>query len=603
MQQSVSSTSAIRSLGLRLYQWRIKHLSDRQATIILAFFIGFFASVAAFLLHSLIHEIQQLLTSRFHANTFNWMYLMFPVVGIFLTSLFVRYVVKDNISHGITRILYAISSKQSRLKGHNCWTSVVASAITIGFGGSVGAEAPIVLTGSAIGSNLGRFFRMDNKTLMLLVGCGAAAAIAGIFKAPIAGLVFTLEVLMVDLSMASLLPILTAAVTATCFTYVFMGSDSLFTFHLDSGWVVERIPASIILGVVCGLVSLYFIRSMSVCEGIFGRMKQHRWGKLALGGLMLSSLIFLFPVLYGEGYSAINILLNGSSEADWNEVLKNSMFYGNGHLLILFIALVIFTKTFATAATNGGGGCGGTFAPSLFVGAFSGFLFSRLWNMYQVGTYIPEKNFTLLGMAGVMAGVMHAPLTGIFLIAEITNGYDLFMPLMIVAVSSVMTISIFEPHSIYAMRLAREGKLVTHHTDKSVLTLMSMDSVIERDYTAVDPDMPLGRLVNAISKSHTSFIPVLNAAGSILGEIDITKIRHVMFRAELYNKLTVRQLMQPIAAQVAEGDSMEEVMRKFDLKGTRYLPVVNTAGHITGYISRSRAYSMYRKMVADFSNE
>lgn len=603
MQQSVSSTSAIRSLGLRLYQWRIKHLSDRQATIILAFFIGFFASVAAFLLHSLIHEIQQLLTSRFHANTFNWMYLMFPVVGIFLTSLFVRYVVKDNISHGITRILYAISSKQSRLKAHNCWTSVVASAITIGFGGSVGAEAPIVLTGSAIGSNLGRFFRMDNKTLMLLVGCGAAAAIAGIFKAPIAGLVFTLEVLMVDLSMASLLPILTAAVTATCFTYVFMGSDSLFTFHLDSGWVVERIPASIILGVVCGLVSLYFIRSMSVCEGIFGRMKQHRWGKLALGGLMLSSLIFLFPVLYGEGYSAINILLNGSSEADWNEVLKNSMFYGNGHLLILFIALVIFTKTFATAATNGGGGCGGTFAPSLFVGAFSGFLFSRLWNMYQVGTYIPEKNFTLLGMAGVMAGVMHAPLTGIFLIAEITNGYDLFMPLMIVAVSSVMTISIFEPHSIYAMRLAREGKLVTHHTDKSVLTLMSMDSLIERDYTAVDPDMPLGRLVNAISKSHTSFIPVLNAAGSILGEIDITKIRHVMFRAELYNKLTVRQLMQPIAAQVAEGDSMEEVMRKFDLKGTSYLPVVNTAGHITGYISRSRAYSMYRKMVADFSNE
>ena len=603
MQQSVSSTSAIRSLGLRLYQWRIKHLSDRQATIILAFFIGFFASVAAFLLHSLIHEIQQLLTSRFHATTFNWMYLMFPVVGIFLTSLFVRYVVKDNISHGITRILYAISSKQSRLKAHNCWTSVVASAITIGFGGSVGAEAPIVLTGSAIGSNLGRFFRMDNKTLMLLVGCGAAAAIAGIFKAPIAGLVFTLEVLMVDLSMASLLPILTAAVTATCFTYVFMGSDSLFTFHLDSGWVVERVPASIILGVVCGLVSLYFIRSMSVCEGIFGKMKQHRWGKLALGGLMLSSLIFLFPVLYGEGYSAINILLNGSSEADWNEVLKNSMFYGNGHLLILFIALVIVTKTFATAATNGGGGCGGTFAPSLFVGAFSGFLFSRLWNMYQVGTYIPEKNFTLLGMAGVMAGVMHAPLTGIFLIAEITNGYDLFMPLMIVAVSSVLTISIFEPHSIYAMRLAREGKLVTHHTDKSVLTLMSMDSVIERDYTAVDPDMPLGRLVNAISKSHTSFIPVLNAAGSILGEIDITKIRHVMFRAELYNKLTVSQLMQPIAAQVAEGDSMEEVMRKFDLKGTRYLPVVNTAGHITGYISRSRVYSMYRKMVADFSNE
>ena len=544
-----------------------------------------------------------MLTSRFHADTFNWLYLMFPVVGIFLTSLFVRYVVKDNISHGITRILYAISSKQSRLKGHNCWTSVVASAITIGFGGSVGAEAPIVLTGSAIGSNLGRLFGMDKKKLILLVGCGAAAAIAGIFKAPIAGLVFTLEVLMVDLSMASLLPILTAAVTATCFTYIFMGSSSLFSFHLDSMWSVERVPACIILGIACGLVSLYFIRSMSVCEGMFGKLKQHRWAKLALGGVMLSSLIFVFPVLYGEGYSAINVLLNGTSEADWNEVLKNSMFSGDGRWLIVFIALVILTKTFATAATNGGGGCGGTFAPSLFVGAFTGFLFSRLWNMYQVGIYIPEKNYTLLGMAGVMAGVMHAPLTGIFLIAEITNGYDMFMPLMIVSIASVMTISIFEPHSIYAMRLAREGKLLTHHTDRSVLTLMKIDSVIERDFTAVTPDMPLGKLVNAISKSHTSFIPVLDNAGSLLGEIDITKIRHIMFRAELYNKLTVQQLMLPIAAQVGESDSMEEVMRKFDLKGTRYMPVVNVSGHLTGYISRSRAYSMYRKMVADFSAE
>ena len=593
----------VATLPQGLYKWRTKHLSERQATIILAFFIGLFASVAAFMLHSLIHEIQHLLTAGFHTNTFNWLYLMFPVVGIFLTSLFVRYVVKDNISHGITRILYAISSKQSRLKGHNCWTSVIASAITIGFGGSVGAEAPIVLTGSAIGSNLGRLFGMDNKTLMLLVGCGAAAAIAGIFKAPIAGLVFTLEVLMVDLSMASLLPILTAAVTATCFTYIFVGSDSLFSFHLDSEWVVERVPACIVLGIVCGLVSLYFIRSMSACEGLFGKLKNHRYAKLALGGIILSSLIFLFPVLYGEGYSAINVLLNGTSEADWNEVLRNSMFSGNGKWLIVFIALVVLTKTFATAATNGGGGCGGTFAPSLFVGAFSGFLFSRLWNMHEIGIYIPEKNFTLLGMAGVMAGVMHAPLTGIFLIAEITNGYDMFMPLMIVSIASVMTISIFEPHSIYAMRLAREGKLLTHHTDRSVLTLMKIDSVIEHDFTAVTPDMPLGKLVNAISKSHTSFIPVLNTAGSLLGEIDITKIRHIMFRAELYNKLTVQQLMLPIAAQVCESDSMEEVMRKFDLKGTRYMPVVNMSGHITGYISRSRAYSMYRKMVADFSAE
>ena len=584
-------------------EWRDKHITDRQMTIILALFIGLFASVAAFILHFIIKEIQVLLTAGFSTVTYNWLYLVFPVIGIFLTSLFVRYVVKDNISHGITRILYAISSKRSRLKPHNCWTSVIASAITIGFGGSVGAEAPIVLTGSSIGSNLGQLFKMDNKTLMLLVGCGAAAAIAGIFKAPIAGLVFTLEVLMVDLSMASLLPILVASVTATCFTYIFMGSDSLFSFHLDGEWIVERVPACILLGVSCGLVSLYFIRMMTSCEGVFARLKDHRYAKLLLGGLMLSSLIFIFPVLYGEGYSAINILLNSNTEADWNTLLNNSLFYGHGQLLIIFVALVVLTKVVATSATNGGGGCGGTFAPSLFVGAFSGFLFARIWNIQQLGLYVPEKNFTLLGMAGVMAGVMHAPLTGIFLIAEITNGYDLFIPLMIVSTCSVMTISVFEPHSIYAMRLARQVKLITHHTDKAALTLMSLDSVVENDYIAVTADMPLGKLVNVISKSHSSFIPVLDSAGCILGEVDITKIRHIMFRSELYTKFCVMQIMTPVPAKVGINDRMEEVMKKFEIKNTNYLPVVDINNRLMGYISRSRVFSLYRKMVEDLSAE
>lgn len=584
-------------------EWRDKHITDRQMTIILALFIGFFASVAAFILHFIIKEIQVLLTAGFTTVTYNWLYLVFPVIGIFLTSLFVRYVVKDNISHGITRILYAISSKRSRLKPHNCWTSVIASAITIGFGGSVGAEAPIVLTGSSIGSSLGQLFKMDNKTLMLLVGCGAAAAIAGIFKAPIAGLVFTLEVLMVDLSMASLLPILVASVTATCFTYIFMGSNSLFSFHLDGEWIVERVPACILLGVSCGLVSLYFIRMMTSCEGVFARLKDHRYAKLLLGGLMLSSLIFIFPVLYGEGYSAINILLNSNTEADWNTLLNNSLFYGHGQLLIIFVALVVLTKVVATSATNGGGGCGGTFAPSLFVGAFSGFLFARIWNIQQLGLYVHEKNFTLLGMAGVMAGVMHAPLTGIFLIAEITNGYDLFIPLMIVSTCSVMTISVFEPHSIYAMRLARQGKLITHHTDKAALTLMSLDSVVENDYIAVTADMPLGKLVNVISKSHSSFIPVLDSAGCILGEVDITKIRHIMFRSELYTKFCVMQIMTPVPAKVGINDRMEEVMKKFEIKNTNYLPVVDVNNRLMGYISRSRVFSLYRKMVEDLSAE
>ncbi|MBR4699725.1 MAG: chloride channel protein [Prevotella sp.] len=587
----------------KVIRWRNEHVSDKQMTIVLAFFIGFFASVAAFILHWIIREIQILLTEGFTITSYNWLYLVFPVIGIYLTSLFVRYVVKDNISHGITRILYAISSKRSRLRGHNCWSSVIASAITIGFGGSVGAEAPIVLTGSAIGSNLGQLFKMDNRQLMLLVGCGASAAIAGIFKAPIAGLVFTLEVLMVDLSMASLLPILTSSVTATCFTYIFVGSDALFTFHLDSEWLIERVPATILLGLFCGFISLYFIRTMNACESVFAKLKDNRYGKLALGGIVLSLLIFFFPSLYGEGYQAINILLNGKTEADWNSIMNNSLFYGNSRLLLVYIALVLLTKVFATSATNGGGGCGGTFAPSLFIGAFSGFLFARLWNLHQVSVYIPEKNFALLGMAGVMAGVMHAPLTGIFLIAEITGGYQLFIPLIIVSVCAVITISIFEPHSIYAMRLAREGKLITHHTDHSVLTLMSLESVIEKDYIAINPDMPLGKLVHVISQSHTNFIPVVDDGGKLLGEIDITKIRHIIFRTELYQKFHVSQIMTPVTATLNVNDPVGDVMKTFEKTGSYYLPVTDVNEHLTGFISRTRIYSLYRKMVHDYSAE
>ena len=587
----------------KLLKWRNQYVSDKQFTLILAFFIGLFASVAAFVLHWIIREIQLLLTAGFNITSANWLYLVFPVIGIFLTSVFVRRIVRDDISHGITRILYAISSKQSRLKKHNCWSSVIASAITIGFGGSVGAEAPIVLTGSAIGSTLGQIFQVDNKRLMLLVGCGAAGAIAGIFKAPIAGLVFTLEVLMVDLTMASLLPILTTSVTATCFTYLFVGSDSLFSFQLDDAWKVERVPACILLGLFCGLVSWYFIRMMTACENVFARMKDRPYAKLLLGGLMLSSLIFFFPSLYGEGYSALNILLNGKTEADWNMILNNSMFYGHGDMLIFYIALVLLTKVFATSATNGGGGCGGTFAPSLFIGGFAGFLFSRLWNMNQIGVYIPEKNFALLGMGGVMAGVMHAPLTGIFLIAEITGGYQLLIPLIIVAVSSVITISIFEPHSIYAMRLAKEGKLITHHTDHSVLTLMNLNSVIERDYISVNPEMPLGKLVHVISQSQNNFIPVLDEAGTLLGEIDITEIRHVIFRTELYQKFQVSQVMTQGMETLGMNDPMEDAMRKFEETNADFLPVVDVKNRLVGYIPRTRIYSMYRNMVADMSAE
>ena len=587
----------------RLHEWRVEHVSEKMFMIILALIVGFFAAVAAFVLHWIINQIVLLLTSSFDRTHSNWLYLVYPVVGIYLTSLFVRYIVKDNISHGITRILYAISSNKSRLKSHNCWSSVIASAITIGFGGSVGAEAPIVLTGSAIGSNLGKLFHLDRKMLMTLVGCGAAGAIAGIFKAPIAGLVFTLEVLMIDMTMSALLPILVSCVTATVFIYIFKGDAALFTFHLDSGWSVERTPACVLLGISCGLVSLYFIRMMGVCEDVFAKFKDHPHIKLAIGGTVLSLLIFLFPALYGEGYSSINLLLNGKTETDWDQILNNSLFSGQGSLLIPYIALVLFTKVFATSATNGGGGCGGTFAPSLFIGCFTGFLFSRIWNMHEIGVYVPEKNFALLGMAGVMSGVMHAPLTGIFLIAELTGGYSMFMPLMIVSVCAYLTIIIFEPHSIYGSRLAKQGKLITHHTDHAVLTLMNLDSVIEKDYLSVTPDMELGQIVHKISRSHTSVLPVLDAAGKLLGEIDIAKIRNVLFRIELYHHFTASQLMIEPKALLSDDTPMADVMRAFDRTGANWLPVFDAENHLKGYISRQRIYTMYRKMVADMSED
>ncbi len=587
----------------RLHDWRVEHVSERMFMIVLALLVGFFAAVAAFVLHWIINQIVLLLTSSFEQSHANWLYLVYPVVGIYFTSLFVRYVVKDNISHGITRILYAISTNKSRLKSHNCWSSVIASAITIGFGGSVGAEAPIVLTGSAIGSNLGQLFHLDRKMLMTLVGCGAAGAIAGIFKAPIAGLVFTLEVLMIDMTMSALLPILVSCVTATVFTYIFSGDAALFTFHLDSEWSVERIPACLGLGVACGMVSLYFIRMMGVCEDVFAKFKDKPYVKLAIGGTTLSLLIFLFPSLYGEGYSSINLLLNGQNADDWNRILNNSMFSGQGSLLLVYIALVLFTKVVATSATNGGGGCGGTFAPSLFIGCFTGFLFSRLWNINEIGVYVPEKNFALLGMAGVMSGVMHAPLTGIFLIAELTGGYSMFMPLMIVSVCAYITISIFEPHSIYGSRLAKQGKLLTHHTDHAVLTLMNLDSVIERDYLGVDPDMELNQIVNKISRSHSTVLPVLDAGGKLLGEIDIMKIRNVVFRIELYHHFKASQLMTDPKAILNDGMQMRQVMRAFDRTGANWLPVLDTENRLKGYISRQRIYTMYRKMVADMSED
>ncbi len=595
-----------KSLLQRFNEWRAKKISLKQFVLILSFVVGILTALAACLLKHLIEWIKEFLTHNFDITGVNWLYLVYPVIGIFLAGLFVRHIVRDDIGHGVTKILYAISRRQSRIKRHNTWSSLIASAITIGFGGSVGAEAPIVLTGSAIGSNLGSAFRLEHRTLMLLVGCGAAGAVSGIFKAPIAGLVFVLEVLMIDLTMGSLLPLLVSCVTAATVSYILTGTNAMFEFHMDEPFMMERIPAVMLLGILCGLVSLYFTRSMNWFENIFRRYS-NPYTKLLLGGTLLSILIFLFPPLYGEGYDTITLLLNGVNNQDWDTVMNNSIFYGDGRLLILYLSLIVLFKVFATTATNGGGGCGGTFAPSLFLGCITGFVFAHFCNGYSlapiVSDNLPEKNFALMGMAGVMSGVMHAPLTGVFLIAELTGGYDLFLPLMMVSVSSYLTIKIFEPHSIYSMRLAKKGELLTHNKDKSVLTLMDIESVVETDFQKVQPDMDLGAMVQVISKARRNMFPVVDGRGTLLGIVVLDDIRNIMFRQELYHRFMVSRFMTTPPARINIDDSMEVVMKKFDDTKAWNLPVVDGEGRYKGFLSKSRILNSYRQMLVDYSEE
>ncbi|WP_304644995.1 chloride channel protein, partial [uncultured Duncaniella sp.] len=480
--------SSLEASFMKLLVWRERHIKEKTFVIILALAVGILGGIAALVLKWLIHAISGFLTAHMSISQGNYLYLLLPLVGILITSLYVKYVVRDNISHGVTRVLYALSQNKSRLKKHNTYTSVLASSITIGFGGSVGAEGPIVYTGAAIGSNLGRVFRMSPRILMILVGCGAAAGIAGIFKAPIAGMLFTIEVLMIDLTTVSVMPLLIASITAATVAYVFTGYDVEFFFVQSEPFQTWKIPYVIIMGVFLGFVSLYFTRSMNMMENIFRKLHTP-WKKIMVGGVILALLVFLFPPLYGEGYTAITHLLNDNAST----IVNNSIFYDdrtNVWWILGFIGALVFLKAFATSATNGGGGVGGTFAPSLFVGCMAGYFFAfGLNTLFDLD--LPCRNFALMGMAGVMSGVMHAPLMGIFLTAELTGGYDLFLPLLMASTISYGTIKMFEPYSIYTMRLAREGKLLTHHKDRAVLTLLKMGNVIETDFVSVRPDMNL----------------------------------------------------------------------------------------------------------------
>lgn len=577
--------------------WREKKIKEKHFVLFLSFLVGICTAAAAIFLKQLIHFIQYLLTNNMDASQANYLLLLYPVIGILFAGLFVKYIVRDDISHGVTKILYAISQRKSRIKPHNTWTSLVASSVTIGFGGSVGAEAPIVLTGAAIGSNLGRIFRMEQKTLMLLVGCGAAGAIAGIFKAPIAGLVFVIEILMLDLTMTSVMPLLITSVTAATVSYIFTGTEAMFKFSQTEIFEIGRTPYVLLLGVCCGLLSLYFTRVMNKVEGWYRKAGTY-WKKFFMGGAMLSVLIFLFPPLYGEGYDTIGSLLNGQ----YAHIMDKSLFYGTKDSywgIIFFLFLILLTKVFASSATNGAGGCGGIFAPSLFLGCILGFLFSHTSNYFEFTRYLSEKNFALLGMAGVMSGVMHAPLTGVFLIAELTGGYDLFLPLMMVSISSYLTIIIFEPHSIYTMRLAKKGELLTHHKDQAVLTLLNIDSVIEKDFLTVTPDMLLGDLVKVIAKSPRNAFPVVDQQGILLGVVQLDNIRNIMFRPELYDRFKVSKFMVSVPAKIVLNTPMDRVMQIFDDTKAWNLPVIDEQGKYIGFMSKSKIFNSYREVLVD----
>lgn len=587
-----------------LSDWIKGDHTNKQILLMLSLAVGVCTGIAAFVLKFLVEEIREILTQGFVANEINGLYFIYPAVGILLTSLFIRYVVRDDISHGVTKILYAISRKKARIKRHNRWSSIIASAITIGCGGSVGAEAPIVLTGSAFGSDLGKRFHLPQNNLMLLVGCGAAGAVAAIFKAPIAGLVFVLEVLMLDLNMASLIPLLVTCITSACVSYAFYGTGSMFSFSMSKSFSIDIIPGCILLGIFCGFVSLYFTRSMNWFEGVFGRLHS-QWKKFFLGASILGVLIFFFPAMYGEGYDVITQLIN---QASASEIMHSTMFYGNDNNLLIYLGLVLLLKVFASTATNGGGGCGGVFAPSLFLGSISGFIFANLWDSLWSLTsgadyFVLPKNCALYGMAGLMSGVMHAPLTGIFLIAELTGGYQLLVPLMIVSVVSYLTIKIFEPHSIYAMRLARKGELLTHDKDKAILTLLNTEALIEKDFRTVTADMDLGKLVETISKSRRNIFPVTDNSGRMLGIVTLDAVRKYMFRPELYHRYNVGSFMKEAPTILHTTDTLNVVTEKFDETKAWNLPVVDDERKFIGFISRSGLFNSYRKTLVSFSAE
>jgi CIC family chloride channel protein len=588
-----------RNIFHRLNTLRPDKIDQQRLIIILSLIIGLASGLAAVMLKNIVHFTNYHITKDFHFEKENFLYLALPLIGLFLTVLYVKYSVKDDIGHGVSKILYSISKKHGNIKKHNTFSSIIASTLTVAFGGSVGLEAPIVLTGSAIGSNLGRVFHLGHRPLMILIGAGAAGAISGIFKAPIAAVVFAIEVLMLDLTITALIPLLISAVAGATVAFFLSGKGVLFSFHLIEPFQLNDIPLFILLGLFTGLVSVYFTKTTIFIESQFRRIG-NAYTKVLIGGISLGILIFVFPPLFGEGYEALQEILIGEGKDLINEGLFFSLkdkawFFG----LIVFMFFMF--KAVASAITTGSGGVGGIFAPSLFIGGFAGDFLAMIINLFPF-IQVSESNFALVGMAGVMSGVMFAPLTGIFLIAEITGGYQLLTPLIITSTISFLTIKYFIPHSIYSKRLAERGELMTHHKDKAMLSLMMVGDMIETDFTQVDVNSTLGDFVKAVPKSKRNVFPIVDSENIFYGVIFINEIRDIIFEQKLYDKTFVRDLMFMPRYIVSPDDSMENVAQKFSESDKYNVPVIKN-GKYLGFISRATVFSNYRKLLREFSEE
>ena len=574
---------------------KLRLLGLDKALYILAIVTGICSGLAAVLLKGSIHMVKDLLTGNFNLEHGSFLYLAYPGIGILITIVYVKFFVRDNIGHGITKVLYSISRNNSSIKTHNTYTSMIAGSFTIGFGGSVGAEAPIVLTGSAIGSAIGRFFRLNYRQITLLLGCGAAGAVSGIFKAPLSGIIFTLEILMLNLSMSSLVPLMISSVTACGISYFMIGPDVEFGNTLQT-FDMTDIPYYLVLGVCCGFASLYFTRATLFFEKKINAV-QNRAYRWLTGAVLLGVLVYFLPPLYGEGYGTLTSILKGNS----SEIFERSLFYNfqdSAWFFIAYLLLILVFKVFAMSLTNGSGGVGGTFGPTLFMGGIAGFLVARLINLSGIHA-VPESNFALVGMAGMMSGVMQAPLTAIFLIAEITGGYTLLMPLMLVSVSSFITIRSFESYSIYTKRLAEKGDLLTYDKDKAALTLLKAEDLVETDFIKIFPDDTLGKVVKAISLSKRNLFPVTDRKNRIQGVVFLDDIRNVMFESRLYSVMMVSEKMKPVPEVIRIDEPMESVIAKFEHTGAWNLPVVNEMGEYVGFLSKSKIFSSYRNLLKE----